>query len=709
MPPPQRITATGRTGPRTPPPPERPLPANIIEALSDDRYFAGMMDGETWAPWRAFLKGLFAIPMGEADLALWTEFTGRTIPPDRPFRNATTIVGRRGGKSRTLGIIGAYMAALIDHAPHLVPGETPVIGVLAQDRRQARIIMQYVKGTIEAAPALGPDFIVDSAVESLTLKNGVAIEVGTSSVAAPRGRTYICLMADETAFWPVDGSANPDIEVINAARHGLTTIPYSILLKASSPYAKRGVLYSDYTRYYGRDDAPVLVWKGGTEQMNASLIGDPLIAEVRLEDPERASGEFDAEFRSDISAFIERGAVEAVIMHGHVETPPDSMMTYVAFTDPSGGSADSFTLAIGHIDHDGTAVLDALRERKPPFSPDAVVQEFSELMAQYRVSRVIGDAYAGQWPRERFSTYGVTYETSSKTKNEIYLAFAPALNGRRIRLLDSPRLVGQFCGLDRRTVRGGRDSIDHAPGGHDDVANAAAGALVQILEDRRPALIKRGDLLTDDERPVEPRNIYGILALLWITMDGICAWAISGCAGQFDAPTQVLLDYAVKPWSFEVLGEIATRMDEEAEAALEGNHDAKTRGMGIGCCLLVPAQLQGAANLALAKAFSGHDARQPWYRDRRVGADALEDSWFDDLTGTMLTATAAVGEGRVKLAAVAVEKAAGTPLLGALAIKPGEDIAANPLRIALMVLFAQLGEAPARPNPNFGTARIEFH
>jgi hypothetical protein len=30
--------------------------------------------------------------------------------------------------------------------------------------------------------------------------------------------------------------------------------------------------------------------------------------------------------------------------------------------------------------------------------------------------------------------------------------------------------------LERRTARGGRDTIDHPPGGHDDVANAVAGA-----------------------------------------------------------------------------------------------------------------------------------------------------------------------------------------------------------------------------------------
>jgi hypothetical protein len=54
----------------------------------------------------------------------------------------------------------------------------------------------------------------------------------------------------------------------------------------------------------------------------------------------------------------------------------------------------------------------------------------------------------------------------------------PTLNSARVRLLDAPRLVGELLGLERRTARGGRDSIDHAPNAHDDVANAAAGALV---------------------------------------------------------------------------------------------------------------------------------------------------------------------------------------------------------------------------------------
>jgi hypothetical protein len=42
-------------------------------------------------------------------------------------------------------------------------------------------------------------------------------------------------------------------------------------------------------------------------------------------------------------------------------------------------------------------------------------------------------------------------------------------------LLDNARLISQLVGLERRTARSGRDSIDHAPGAKDDVVNAVAG------------------------------------------------------------------------------------------------------------------------------------------------------------------------------------------------------------------------------------------
>ena len=96
-------------------------------------------------------------------------------------------------------------------------------------------------------------------------------------------------------------------------------------------------------------------------------------------------------------------------------------------------------------------------------------------MKSYDVSKITGDRYAGEWPRERFRDHGISYEPAQKPKSDLYRDLLPAINSRKIDLLEHPRLLTQLVGLERRTARGGRDSIDHAPGAHDDLANAVAG------------------------------------------------------------------------------------------------------------------------------------------------------------------------------------------------------------------------------------------
>jgi hypothetical protein len=58
----------------------------------------------------------------------------------------------------------------------------------------------------------------------------------------------------------------------------------------------------------------------------------------------------------------------------------------------------------------------------------------------------------------------------------------PQLTSARISLPRHDRLLAQIIGLERRTSRSGRDSIDHGPGGHDDLANAVAGAAAQAMQ-----------------------------------------------------------------------------------------------------------------------------------------------------------------------------------------------------------------------------------
>jgi hypothetical protein len=254
-----------------------------------------------------------------------------------------------------------------------------------------------------------------------------------------------------------------------------------MLLNASSPYRRTGVLHEAYARHYGRDDARVLVWKAPTLAMNPSL--DPSVVERAYEDdPESARSEYGAEFRTDISDFISRAVVEACIEPGVHERPPARSMgrRYSAFIDAAGGSgSDSMALAIAH-NESGVPTLDALRERKPPFSPDAVVDEFASLMKLYGIAKAEADKWGGDWVGEAFRKRMITVTPSARPKSEIYTELLPMLNGHRCSLLDHPRLISQLVGLERRTARSGRDSIDHAPGAHDDLANAAAGALLLV-------------------------------------------------------------------------------------------------------------------------------------------------------------------------------------------------------------------------------------
>jgi hypothetical protein len=124
------------------------------------------------------------------------------------------------------------------------------------------------------------------------------------------------------------------------------------------------------------------------------------------------------------------------------------------------------------------AILDAIREFQPPFSPKNVVEEIAQWMKSYGVFRAQSDKWGGDFPIEEFAVHLVNVEASAKPKSDLYRDALPVLNSGKCRLLDNSRLVSQLCGLERRVGRGGKDSIDHSPGAHDDIANAVCGALL---------------------------------------------------------------------------------------------------------------------------------------------------------------------------------------------------------------------------------------
>jgi hypothetical protein len=451
---------------------------SILDACRDANLFKPWFrDRQSWFAWFAFLAALFALPMTEEQLAIFKQCTGRNAVPRQAATEAWLACGRRAGKSFVLALVAVYLANFRDYRQQLAPGERGTVVIIAADRRQARVIFRYVRGLLNGVPMLAR-LIERETADAFDLSNGVTIEIQAASFRSTRGYTLIAALCDEIAFWRSDESANPDTEILAALRPAMATIPGAMLLCASSPYARRGALWSTYRKHFGQDGS-ILVWQAPTSTMNPT-IPQSVIDEATERDPASAAAEYGAQFRSDIESFINREAVEACIALGVLERPPVPGIKYFAWVDPSGGSADSFTLALAHRDGD-TLFLDCIREVRPPFSPESVVDEFATLCKTYRITRVTGDRYAGEWPREQFRKRGIAYELSPRPKSDLYRDLLPLINSRRVDLLDHQRLIAQLVGLERRTARSGRDSIDHTPGTNDDVANASAGALLSAL------------------------------------------------------------------------------------------------------------------------------------------------------------------------------------------------------------------------------------
>jgi hypothetical protein len=455
------------------------IDATILDAIRiPDLWQSWFKDPATWAAWRGFLKVLFGEGLDPAELALFRECTGRQQPDPAGYNEAWLICGRRSGKSFILALIACYLATFKDWRPYLVPGEAATIMIVASDRQQARVILRYCRALL-TGPQVLKQMVVREVAWEIELSNGVVIAVHAASYAAVRGYTVVALLLDELAFFSTDtDAADPDEEVINAARPAMATVPGAMMLVASSPYARRGALWNAYRRYWGGDSGS-LVWRASTRIMNPTIKQD-FIDEQFERDPQSAAAEYGAEFRSDIASFVSREVVDAAVVPGRYELPRLRGAFYMALVDAAGGSgSDSMTLAIGHSEGElgERRVLDLVREWVPPFNPDDVTHEAAAILANYDITGIRGDRYGGEWVAERFREHGVTYEPAEKFKNDLYREFLPILNSGRAELLDHRRLVVQFCALERRTARGGRESIDHPPNGHDDLANAVAGVL----------------------------------------------------------------------------------------------------------------------------------------------------------------------------------------------------------------------------------------
>lgn len=610
----------------------------IAEFISEPELLGPWFAGPSWDAWRAVLRGAFAEPMDACDLARFRELAQRDPPAGR-VRELWLAIGRRGGKDSAASAIATYAAVFGDFARYLRPGERATILCLAVDRAQAKIVFGYVRAYFERVPLLAPLVarITDDAVE---LVNGVDIVVGTNTFRGLRGRTVALAVLDEIAFWRDDSGlyVNPDREVYGALVPALATLRKAgaMIVAISSVYRRSGMLFLKWREHHGKD-SDVLVIRAPSIAFNPLLDAADIDADI-ARDPERGAAEWLSEWRSDLADFVDRAVVEALVAPGRHELPPMSGTAYIGAIDVSGGSSDSMALAIAHADTDGRAVLAALRERRPPFSPEEVAAEFADVYRAYGVATIVGDRYGGQWPVEAFARYGIQYEPADRTKSDIYRHLLPLLNSGKVELLDNPRLVAQLCALERRTTRGGRDSIDHPPAAHDDVANAGAIALVLAAGEAAPTLWRR-DAMSVVPLPSRPGAVFATAA-----MDErgvfVAFWAEATRHGP--APL-VLLDYDQQPYGPMLFPAIVSRLAELLS-------QCGGEWTGPGSLGAMPLGLFADAPLAQQALVAG------------LLATAIDPRIWADRAALLVAAATLIGGGKVRIAAPADARSRRLPL-----------------------------------------------
>lgn len=467
----------------------------ILEAIREPELFGRWFEAASWRRWFVVLAALFALPIEtlqafglspDEALAIFRHHTGRETWPSKPAVEFWGLMGRRGGKSRVMALAAVFLAAFKDYT--LAPGERGIVMLIAADKRQAKVLRRYIGAFLDLTPLLSA-MVTRRTVETIDLNNGISIEVHVASYRTTRGFTCVAVVCDEICFWHTDDeSANPDSEVLAALRPAMATIPGALLMAISSPYSKRGEAYDTFKTYWGHDESDVLVWRATTREMNPG-VRESVITRAYEQDETSARSEYGAEWRDDISTFLDREQIEALVVPDREAHPYKPGLRYFAHCDPSGGRGDSMTLAIGHQEGD-RVVLDFLAERQPPFDPEDVVAEFAGALSAYRLQFCQIDSYAAEWVPSAFRRAQIsahlpmkpgTKEPSGVTTSDHYRGLLPLVTTGNLQLLDHKRLVNQLANLERRISPNGRELVTHPPHTHDDLAASLAGMAAQAV------------------------------------------------------------------------------------------------------------------------------------------------------------------------------------------------------------------------------------
>jgi len=433
------------------------------------------------------LKSMYGLALNPIEMDIFEACTGRAYD-QKEQREVTIIAGRRSGKSGKIAAPIVCFEAFRDHG--LKQGEDGYVMLLAPTIAQARIAFRYIRNYIRGARILSKR-VVRITKDEIQLDNGIIIGCYASTYDGVRGRTIVAAVLDELAFFPWEESApSSDEEVIAALMPGMATVRNAKIIKISTPYAKSGVLWTEFQQ---RAEIDFPVWCVASVHMNPTIDPAMLVREQRRSE-ERYRREYLAEFTDSISSWIIPEILEPCIVRGRTEVPARRDAYYVAVLDPATRHSD-FALAIVELTSDGKVIVVRVARwrgtRKAPLGYESVLGEVKCILDEYGINSVTGDQYYCDVIGQHLLKLGVFYEVYTfgpQTRANIFSNLKHLLVQRNIELLDDPELLRELRSLQEFKTERGQIDVRSSGNMRDDSAVAVALAANQLAKGRPPLL-----------------------------------------------------------------------------------------------------------------------------------------------------------------------------------------------------------------------------
>lgn len=482
-------------------------PFDIVEMVTSE----GFLGDKNISPAQvATLKAIYGLPMNAEEMAAFLTMSDGRPPDPLGYTEVTLIIGRGGGKDDKIACnIGVFEAVTFD-VRKLSPGEKAIVPIIAQDEEGANIALGYIEGKLrilaEKYPVIcgGPILAGGEAKTKgagsagarekdvvggeIRVRPNVIIRVYPNKKSATRGGSVIAAILDELAHWRTDAKAyNSDVEIQRAVKAGRRAhTPNLRLVKITSPFGEEGVAYEDWKERH--KNRKRLVLQAPTWVFNPALSRESL-ADEEDGDPEAFARERGAQFGRIGGHYITGEMVDACTRPEPKERPPHRERSYFAALDVA-FKGDLYAVGIAHLEGEAKVVFDAIwwrqGSKEKPLDDDIVAGEFSDLLNQYGVDRVIGDQFADVPTKKAYQNLGVMFimEPQSAQSNMImFKSLRSAMRRRQIELPPDPMVRKDLLSLQTTKLSGGlvRIAAPERAGMHDDIAKVVAILTLKLL------------------------------------------------------------------------------------------------------------------------------------------------------------------------------------------------------------------------------------